>query len=165
MRLYAPAEARTCDTVMICWDKFREGPCTVEYQVFANDRLFSSVTCTDETITDLKPDTEYTLQVAAVENGSILAKTEPLTVRTSPPGEVLDVTAFGAAGDGKRLNTRSIQQAIDACPPGGTVYVPDGVYVTGALFSEKRYDAPPVGRRNAAWQRRYPGLSRVFLPV
>lgn len=134
MKLYAPLEARTPDTVMICWDKFREGPCTVDYQVYVNDRLFSSVTCTDETITGLNADTEYTLQVATVENGSILAKTEPLIVRTSHLGEVLDITAFGAVGDGKQLNTRAIQQAIDDCPPGGTVYVPDGVYVTGALF-------------------------------
>ena len=105
MKLYAPLEARTPDTVMICWDKFREGPCTVDYQVYVNDRLFSSVTCTDETITGLDADTEYTLQVATVENGSIFAKTEPLIVRTSHLGEVLDITAFGAVGDGKSLNT------------------------------------------------------------
>ena len=134
MKLYAPIEARTNDTVMICWDKFREGPCTVDYQVYVNDRLFSTVTCTDETITGLYADTEYTLQVAAAESGSILAKTDPLIVRTSHLGEVLDITAFGAVGDGKRLNTQAIQQALDACPPGGTVYVPDGVFVTGALF-------------------------------
>ena len=70
MKLYAPIEARTNDTVMICWDKFREGPCTVDYQVYVNDRLFTTVTCTDETITGLYADTEYTLQVAAAESGS-----------------------------------------------------------------------------------------------
>ncbi len=134
MKLYAPMEARTPDTLMICWDKYQEGPCSVDYQVYVNDRLFSTVTCTDETITGLDADTEYTLQVIAVKNGSALAKTEPLTACTRPRGEVLDITAFGAVGDGKFLNTRPIQQAIDACPPGGTVYVPDGVYVTGALF-------------------------------
>ncbi len=134
MKLYAPMEARTPDTVMIYWDKFREGPCTIDYQVYVNDRLFSTVVCTDETITELDADTEYTLQVVASENGSTLAKTDPLIVRTSSLGEVLDISAFGAVGDGKRLNTRAIQQAIDDCPLGGTVYVPDGVYVTGALF-------------------------------
>ena len=134
MKLYAPMEARTPDTVMIYWDKFREGPCTVDYQVYVNDRLFSCVACTDETITGLDADTEYTLQVAAAENGSILEKTDPLIVRTAPLSGVMDISAFGAAGDGKSLNTRPIQLAIDACPPGGTVYVPDGVYVTGALF-------------------------------
>ncbi len=56
MKLYAPMEARTPDTVMIYWDKFREGPCAVDYQVYVNDRLFSCVACTDETITGLDAD-------------------------------------------------------------------------------------------------------------
>lgn len=41
---------------------------------------------------------------------------------------------YGAAGDGRTLDTKAIQQAIDACTPGGEVYVPAGDYLTGALF-------------------------------
>jgi len=45
------------------------------------------------------------------------------------------VTAFGAAGDGKTLNTSSIQAAIDACHAagGGRVILPRGVFVTGTI--------------------------------
>lgn len=42
-----------------------------------------------------------------------------------------NVKDFGAVGDGKMLDTEAIQRAIDA---GGTVYIPDGEYVTGTLY-------------------------------
>jgi Endopolygalacturonase len=47
-----------------------------------------------------------------------------------------DITRFGAVGDGKTLNTQSIQAAIDACSKsgGGTVIVPARKFITGAIF-------------------------------
>ena len=45
-----------------------------------------------------------------------------------------NIVNFGAVGDGQTLNTQAIQRAIDACEKGGTVYVPEGIYVTGALY-------------------------------
>jgi exo-poly-alpha-galacturonosidase len=46
-----------------------------------------------------------------------------------------DITKFGAVGDGKTLNTVSIQNAIDACSKsGGVVVVPKGKFITGAIF-------------------------------
>lgn len=46
------------------------------------------------------------------------------------------ISAHGAIGDGKTLNTKVIQSAIDECARsgGGTVVVPEGVFVTGAIF-------------------------------
>jgi polygalacturonase len=46
-----------------------------------------------------------------------------------------NVRNFGAVGDGQTLDTQAIQSAIDACAArgGGTVFVPAGVYITGAL--------------------------------
>jgi polygalacturonase len=46
------------------------------------------------------------------------------------------ITALGAVGDGKTLNTKAIQGAIEACARdgGGVVVVPQGTFVTGALF-------------------------------
>lgn len=42
-----------------------------------------------------------------------------------------NVKEFGAVGDGKTVDTKAIQKAIDA---GGAVFIPDGVYVTGTLY-------------------------------
>jgi polygalacturonase len=49
---------------------------------------------------------------------------------------VFDVTRFGAAGDGRTSSTRGLQRAFEACAGGGggTVLVPAGRYLTGALF-------------------------------
>jgi polygalacturonase len=40
--------------------------------------------------------------------------------------------AYGATGDGETDDTAALQAALDACPPGGIVYLPQGVYRTSA---------------------------------
>lgn len=47
-----------------------------------------------------------------------------------------DVTEHGAVGDGTTLNTRAIQATIDLCAAsgGGTVVIPQGKFLSGALF-------------------------------
>ena len=46
------------------------------------------------------------------------------------------ITGFGAVGDGKTVNTTALQALIDkvAKEGGGTVVVPEGTFLTGALF-------------------------------
>ena len=46
------------------------------------------------------------------------------------------ITSFGAVGDGKTVNTTPLQALIDkvAKEGGGTLVVPDGTFLTGALF-------------------------------
>jgi len=46
-----------------------------------------------------------------------------------------NVVDFGAQGDGKHLDTKAIQTAIDTCTiKGGTVFIPAGTYLSGTLF-------------------------------
>ena len=54
--------------------------------------------------------------------------------------ERFDIRAFGAVGDGRRINTAGIQAAIDACADagGGTVHVEGGAFLTGTLFLKSR---------------------------
>jgi len=49
---------------------------------------------------------------------------------------MIDIRAHGAAGDGKTLETKFLQAAIDTCAAqgGGQVVVPAGRWLTGALF-------------------------------
>jgi hypothetical protein len=53
---------------------------------------------------------------------------------------VFDITAYGAQSDGQTINTVTIQKAIDSCHAagGGTVLVPEGVFVTGSLRLKSR---------------------------
>lgn len=84
---------------------------------------------------NLQHETKYQFQVKAVDKcGNTLAEAivDVVTGRKSPIINVLD---YGAAGDGSRLDTFFIQRAIDECPEGGTVLLPEKhVFVTGALF-------------------------------
>jgi len=59
----------------------------------------------------------------------------PLVARAASSRESR-ITDFGAKADGTTVNTKSIQDAIDhlAGRGGGTIVVPQGVFVTGALF-------------------------------
>jgi hypothetical protein len=48
---------------------------------------------------------------------------------------IYTITEFGAIGDGKTLNTKAIQKAIDTCSAdkGGTVLIPAGDFMCGTL--------------------------------
>lgn len=50
--------------------------------------------------------------------------------------QTFDITKFGAIGDAKTLNTKSIQNAVDACNKngGGTVLIPTGIFMTGTIY-------------------------------
>ncbi len=46
----------------------------------------------------------------------------------------LNILDFGADKNGITVSTKAMQKAIDQCPEGGRVYIPQGTYVSGALF-------------------------------
>jgi len=48
--------------------------------------------------------------------------------------KIFNIKDFGAKGDGKTINTKAIQNAIDACTPNGKVVIPAGVFKSGAIF-------------------------------
>jgi hypothetical protein len=53
----------------------------------------------------------------------------------APPAHICNVRDYGAANDGKTRATAAIRKAIQACAAngGGTVYIPPGTYLTGAI--------------------------------
>lgn len=100
-----------------------------EYEVWINGKSAGSYKKIVQTIGGLKPDSEY--QVSVHMNGE---ETEAVTVKTLKESYTLNVRDFGAAGDGVRDDTTSIQAAIYACPKDGRVLVPRGVYKVTSLF-------------------------------
>ena len=54
----------------------------------------------------------------------------------SAQNSVFNIMDYGAVSDGKTINTKSIQKAINACSAkgGGTVYFPAGKFLSGTLY-------------------------------
>jgi len=71
----------------------------------------------------------------AVLSCLILFLTLFLVAHAAAPAET-SIVDFGAVGDGKTVNTKSIQAAIDhvAAAGGGLLIVPKGTFMSGALF-------------------------------
>lgn len=66
---------------------------------------------------------------------SVAFRSAPPVASAAPPKEYV-ITSYGASTDSTQLNTKAIQQAIDkaSAAGGGTVVVPKGVFLSGALF-------------------------------
>ena len=87
---------------------------------------------TEKTITSLfslKPDQKYVVE--AYVNGE---KQGEVSFKTDYEYVTLDVTRFGAKGDGEHDDTHFIQAAIMACPVNSRVYFPAGIYRITSLF-------------------------------
>ena len=70
-------------------------------------------------------------------SGTLLAQHGKLPVvqKTSFRKDTFNIVRYGAKADGVTLNTKSINDAIDACHQkgGGVVVVPSGLFVTGPV--------------------------------
>ena len=73
-------------------------------------------------------------RTAALKMGCVVLAAACRLAAGAVPG--FTVTDFGAAGNGKTLDTPSIQKAIDAAAAagGGTVVLPPGRFLTGTIF-------------------------------
>ncbi|WP_263063977.1 glycosyl hydrolase family 28 protein [Dickeya dadantii] len=108
-------------------------------------------------IDGLQASTSYHFTVRAVyTDSSVSADSNEVDVTTTAVPHTIDITQYGAKGDGTTLNTIAIQQAINACPSGCQVNVPAGVFKTGALWLKSNMtlnlspDATLLGSENAA---------------
>lgn len=99
------------------------------YRIYVNDKFVMTSDRIIQTIAGLRPDFEYRIRL---ESGD--KKTKELSFRTMYEFVTLDVTRFGAKGDGIQDDTLFIQTAINTCPPDGRVYLPKGIYKVTCLF-------------------------------
>lgn len=86
------------------------------------------------TVEGLEPEKTYTFVIRWL-SGFAVRWSVPVQIRTKKKRRRLDVTEapYWAKGDGKTKNTRAIQKAIEDCGPEEEVYIPQGVFLTGAL--------------------------------
>lgn len=104
------------------------------YTVFKNGKEIGKTEKCHFKADGLEAGTEYSFQV------KMEGETQELigmgVIRTDDAKRKIDVTKppYNAVGDGKTLNTKALQAAIDDCGEGECVLVPAGDYMTGSLF-------------------------------
>jgi len=158
--LTVPGLSATEDGMTLIWERPTKGDDVVGYNVYMDDKLiartgqdFSSIA--QKEIRDyynaspkaqkvlnhlyhvkgLTDSDKHSFHVRAVDaQGQESADSNTVTAAARKANKKLDVTTFGAVGDGKTINTRAIQKAIDACPVGGTVVIPAGTFKTGSIW-------------------------------
>lgn len=100
-----------------------------EHEIYVNGNLAEKSDRNVATVFGLEPSTTYDVRIKCGAEES-----EEFKVTTEEEFVTLNVRDFGAKGDGETDDTRFIQCAINACPKGGRVYIPAGVYKIYPLF-------------------------------
>lgn len=133
--LIAPGTV-TANSVTLLWDKQAGKESSLyQYQILLNGKPAGTTGKTNFTATNLLPATLYTVQLSLKQGRNGTAKKlTTLQFKTVSKGNSYNIVDYGAKGDTAFKNTRAIQAAINACTPGGTVYIPKGTFVSGALF-------------------------------
>ncbi|WP_033576418.1 glycosyl hydrolase family 28 protein [Dickeya chrysanthemi] len=163
-KLQIPTLSYDDHSVVLVWDAPENTEVIADYQIYQNDQLIGlasknndinspakpyinafykndtgnfhrRVIMQNAKVSGLKASTEYAFTVRAVyADGSISANSNTVTVTTTAAPPVINITQYGAKGDGTTLNTAAIQKAIDACQIGCRVDIPPGVFKIGALW-------------------------------
>jgi len=133
--LFSPPETETDISITVLWDKPVENKSVTGYNVCVNGSCIGFSKITNYTINGLKPDKRFNISVVCKDAlGNKSKKCKSISVKTKLLGKVFNILDFGAKPDSVTVNTRAIQNAIDACSPGGVVFIPAGAFISGALF-------------------------------
>ena len=133
--LISPPETETSNSITLLWNKPVDYKAVVGYDIYLNGSCVGFSKITNYTINGLKPNKNYSVSIVSKDvKGKKSEASKSITVKTKPQGKVFNILDYGAKADSGIVNTRAIQKAIDACSVGGTVLIPSGTFVSGALF-------------------------------
>ncbi len=132
--LQSPPAAQTQDTIVLIWDKPTDSSDVTGYEIYKNNKLEGATTKGNYSVTGLSANRTYDFHVTAKrKDGSRSKPSTGIKASTRSIGRIIDIRKHGAKGDGITLNTKAIQATIDACPPNGTVLIPEGRFLSGAI--------------------------------
>jgi len=135
LNLMVAAGTVSNNSVTLVWDKPDSYKDIGQYYIYLNDKKVDSSTKCNYMVRGLDANKKYKVFIKAVDhNGQVSTATNIIKFKTQTQGKVLNVLDFGAKGDNATLNTEAIQRAIDSCPENGTVLIPRGTFVSGAIF-------------------------------
>ena len=119
----------TSSSITLYWDKPYEADESTLYEVFLDGVKVGQTPKTHITLKELKPEQKINIEIKS--QVGVFA----LDAVTNKQKCKLDITKspYFALGDGKTLNTAALQRAIDNCTKDDALYIPKGIYMTGAL--------------------------------
>ena len=122
----------TFKDVILYWHIKDQKKTNEKYYIFADGVKVGETDKTHFTMRDVKAKT-VNIEIFNDQNKTELFYKEQFTLPEKP--RFIDVTKapYNAVGDGKTVNTKALQAAIDDCGTNECVYIPEGVFVTGAL--------------------------------
>lgn len=123
----------TADSITLYWDKVISE--NAEYLIYLNGEFHGSTRKTHYELETLEAEEEYRIRIEKVNEDKNRSEFAKLELRTGRKKKLRDITCapYYAVGDGKTINTGVIQQAIDDCRADEAVYIPEGIFLTGAL--------------------------------
>ncbi|MFA5293256.1 MAG: glycoside hydrolase family 28 protein [Phycisphaerae bacterium] len=162
--LMVPPLAIDDSSITVIWNKPDDYSNVASYNVYIEGSLAGNTKNLFYTATGLNADTPHSFIVKAVDAcGVESTPSNKVIPSTAPQMKVFDVTKYGAVGDCNTLNTAAIQKAIDECTKGGKILIPEGTFLSGALFLKSdmtlQIDGTLRGSDNAA---DYPLTSKRF---
>lgn len=163
-KLMVPPLAFDDTSITVIWEKPDNYADVVSYNVYIEGSLAGNTKKLFYNATDLNAATPYSFYVTAVDaSGKESVPSNKVIPSTLEEVNVFDVTKYGAVGDCNTLNTKAIQKAIDECTKGGKVLIPQGTFLSGAIFLKSditlQIDGTLRGSDNSA---DYPLTSKRF---
>lgn len=119
----------TSSSVTLFWDKPYEADKNTVYEIFVNGKKQGETPKTHYTVKELSPEQNLDIEVKSSVG---VGKTEVSTAKARRKIDVTEAPYF-AKGDGKAMNTATLQKAIDDATAEDMIYIPSGVYMTGSL--------------------------------
>ncbi len=118
------------EDIIVYWDL--EEAASDKYYVYLNNEPILETSKTHFTLRRVGCDTANVKVFTDKECASVFYEN---TFKMPQRSKLIDVTLspYNAVGDGKTLNTKAIQKAIDDCGVGECVYIPKGTFLSGAL--------------------------------
>lgn len=133
--LIIPKATVKSNSATLLWDKPIDYKNILKYIVYQNGKEIGTCTKTNFTTQNLSPNKEYSFYIKSQnKEGKLSESSKKIHCKTKLTGQVFNILDFGAKGDGITKNTIAIQKTINACTIGGTVLIPSGIFLSGALY-------------------------------
>ena len=136
--LHIPSETITENSFVLLWNRdslfwTKE----LDYYEISSEGKCIQTKQLSYTLHNLKPATEYEVEVRAIDGKGNSIAYQRISCCTKKSGTWINVmhAPYNAKGDGSVTDTFAIQKAINECPEGEVVYLPENhIFCTGALF-------------------------------